>query len=62
MLKKQFKIIDALIDLYLGENINMNQYFNAIYSNFDFTNDDCKKLTRFFSTENQKKLININKK
>ena len=56
MINKQFKILDCIIDLYLGETINMNRYFDIIYSHFDITNDDCKVLTRFFNTENQKKL------
>lgn len=48
---KQYKIIEQIIALYLGDNINMPIYFKEILKLYDKNNKDCVRLSFYFSEE-----------
>lgn len=52
MKNKQYKMIKLIFHLYLGEQINLRIYFNQIYNNFDYNNNECLSLCKKLSLEN----------
>lgn len=55
MEKKYYKMLNKVIELYLGKLINLNLYFIEIYNNFDYT--ECLSLCKNFSELNNIKLL-----
>jgi hypothetical protein len=56
MQSKYYKVLNKIIDLYIGSTINMNHYFNEILPFYNESNIECQKLNIYFSIENKIRL------
>ena len=52
MKNRYYKVLEKVIELYLGETINLKGYVDEIYYNFD-NSKECKKILRFLSEKNK---------
>ena len=50
MKNKYYDVLECVIQLYLGNLVNMGLYFNEIYNNY---NKECSQLLKYFSKKNQ---------
>lgn len=53
MKNKYYKVLDKIIELYLGDTINMKKYVDELYNNFDRKNTECKRLLRYLNERNK---------
>ena len=53
MKNKYYDVLEKIIQLYLGDVINMGVYFNEIYNNY---NKECSQLLKYFNKKNRIKL------
>lgn len=53
MKNKYYKVLEKVIELYLGESINLKVYVDEIYYNFDNSNQECKNILKFLSIKNK---------
>jgi hypothetical protein len=56
-----YVILDKIIELFLGDKINMYIYFNEIYNNFD-KSANCNNLFHYLTDKNRTKLLEKLKK
>jgi hypothetical protein len=58
MKKKAYVLLSRVIELYLKEIINMNGYVNEIMHNFNYNNNECLELLRYFNDKNKNRITN----
>ena len=56
---KHYLMLDKIIELFLGDKINMYIYFNEIYNNFDTSTRNCNSLFKYLTNENKLKLLHM---
>jgi|LakMenEpi03Aug12_release.lakeMendotaPanAssembly.Ray.scaffolds.fasta_scaffold161221_2 hypothetical protein len=56
MKKKAYFMLSRVIELYLSNIINMNGYVNEIINNFDYNNNECLELLRYFNDNNKNRI------
>lgn len=58
MIGKLYSMVKSIINIYLGDTINWNLYFNEIYNNFNYKNRECLRLLEYLSESNIFKIKN----
>jgi len=54
---RNYAMLDKIIELFLGDKINMSIYFNEIYDNFDTSTRECDNLFNHLTNINRLKLL-----
>lgn len=57
MKNKHYKLLDRIIELYLGDMINLNIYMHEICISFNYKNDECLNLIKYMNEMNKKRIL-----